>query len=163
MLAALLETSIPSWIFPADPDNDQIPRPDPDDINAAELNGQVIYGVLHIFRDSINRQRPKEQFPEGHKVVDLIDNVLQALLDLHGGERPHHDDKYYRTLSKDKDEKAAMVKLMGRWTCEKDVDRQFWAFQAFGSADRFHEPMGLKWIQELKDCLEGWMDGKVQH
>ena len=109
-----------------------------------------------------------EHFPHHIDVVRLINEVLQALRDDHGGVLPYEaleiwEDKrgrymHDRSIFTTPEEKQAMVKIWERWNNMDRIKEEFWAFP-IGNFDFFDRPWALpeERILQLRLCLLDWL------
>lgn len=107
-----------------------------------------------------------EPYPNNADTARLIDEVLQALRDDHGGvlpdevlrfwdnKRGHHynDRKLFATL----DEKKAMVAIWERWNDRNRIEEQFRPF--FEEGDVRYVPPSVQRNWEVRHCLLNWLE-----
>lgn len=133
------------------------------DIRDANSNAFCLVDRLHVCQRRMRWLYPLHT--DAQHVVSLIDQVLQALRDDHGGALPHevldcwsknHSDS---TLFATPNEKKAMMETWRRWKDEDRLQKDFWAFRFQVENDDFLyvRPIAEERILQVKQCLLEWL------
>ncbi|KAK2794599.1 hypothetical protein FQN50_009895 [Emmonsiellopsis sp. PD_5] len=153
-------------------------RPTNDEIMDAYLTASFVTRRLETCKEYLENygKRYSERYAE---VIRLIDEVLQALRNDHGGAPPeavlslwldkreaHIRD--HRIFAPDQKEKEAMITIWERWNNEEKIKEQFWALAIDNPvtddllAQLLHYPSAeCSLIQCLSDWLEKRKAGQI--
>lgn len=115
-------------------------------------------------RLTISKRRIRQQFPHRTDVIQLIDNVLQALLDDHNGMEPdsllfmwwENSQWYYFATP---DEKESVISILERWEDIETLKKKFWAVKIDEHDDigRRGSKLSEERVLQLEQCLRNWL------